>query len=435
MKKNPDKNSFEAVVQAAKGVRLSSEARERIQDNLVYFTRNHPVRNLALERQTSERSLLIKFKFMPIALAVMLLFGGSGVTFAAQGSLPGDLLYPVKTLSENVRVGLAFSDEAKAQVNAKLASRRLEEAEKLVVEGRLNAETKDQIEASFEAHSAEANKAIVQLEVEGNLAAAADANAELVGSLNAHNELLGKLGVKAEASGSENASASPAQNLSVTVGAKVEAQKALGAELETKVSAESNGEVKNSVQGRLNAAENELVSLRAYLETRKDKVSAEVYASAEADANAAADLLASVSVKIGAGAYGDAFVIILKAEVEMQNTRFVIQSSENFNINLAPSRVEGQTDFRINNGSGATNPPSGSNDADGGSLNFNTGAAIHGGSINGDGKVDVRAGGDSFNSNDSASIHGGSVSGEVNGNAEVQPGINSSVDAKLKLGL
>lgn len=63
--------------------------------------------------------------------------GAGGVTtVASQGSVPGDILYPVKETTENVRLATAFSDESKAKVHLAIAEEKLNEVEKLDSKGK-----------------------------------------------------------------------------------------------------------------------------------------------------------------------------------------------------------------------------------------------------------------------------------------------------------
>ena len=60
-------------------------------------------------------------RFMQVALAVLLIFvaGGSGLAYASQSALPGDLLYPFKVhVAEKVATSLSFTTEARATVLA-----------------------------------------------------------------------------------------------------------------------------------------------------------------------------------------------------------------------------------------------------------------------------------------------------------------------------
>ena len=63
---------------------------------------------------------------------IILSSAGSGTALAAQNSLPGDVLYPVKTGTEDVRLLVADGSVAKAELNLEFAENRLEELSELV---------------------------------------------------------------------------------------------------------------------------------------------------------------------------------------------------------------------------------------------------------------------------------------------------------------
>ena len=85
-------------------------------------------------------------------IAGTLIVSGSVSAFA-QGALPGDLLYGVKTnVNEKLQVTLAFTPQAKASIEATLASKRLEEAEKLALEGKLNPTLEQSTNKAFNTH-------------------------------------------------------------------------------------------------------------------------------------------------------------------------------------------------------------------------------------------------------------------------------------------
>jgi hypothetical protein len=61
-------------------------------------------------------------------LIFTLLFGGTaGTVYAAQNTLPTDFLYPVKTLSEDVRLSLTLGPQERVELLEQLAQRRVEE--------------------------------------------------------------------------------------------------------------------------------------------------------------------------------------------------------------------------------------------------------------------------------------------------------------------
>jgi hypothetical protein len=74
---------------------------------------------------------------LAVILAVVLFALSSigGTVYAAQGSLPDDLLYPVKTLVEDIQVGLETDPEDRLDLYASFASRRLQEIQAQVDAG------------------------------------------------------------------------------------------------------------------------------------------------------------------------------------------------------------------------------------------------------------------------------------------------------------
>jgi len=109
----------------------------------------------------------------PLAAAlVLVLVCGSGISYAAETALPGDALYAVKTMvTEPVRVALATDAEAKVEVQIELAERRIAEAAELAADGRLDAETQEELAIAFESHADAAALRMEEIEKEDSSAA------------------------------------------------------------------------------------------------------------------------------------------------------------------------------------------------------------------------------------------------------------------------
>ena len=123
-------------------------------------------------------------------LIIALLFGG-GASAAAENALPGEILYPVKVaVNEQVVGWLSVSEEAKAKWEAKMAERRLEEAEELSAKQRLDADVKTEIEARFKAHADRVAVRIDNLEAKENFEAASDVASNFEVALRAHERVL-----------------------------------------------------------------------------------------------------------------------------------------------------------------------------------------------------------------------------------------------------
>jgi len=79
-----------------------------------------------------------RFNMVAIIVAVVLAISalGGGTAYASQGSLPGDVLYPVKLGTEQARLVLAANDVDKAELYLTFATSRVEEMTALVERGR-----------------------------------------------------------------------------------------------------------------------------------------------------------------------------------------------------------------------------------------------------------------------------------------------------------
>ncbi|TSC73203.1 MAG: Uncharacterized protein G01um101470_225 [Parcubacteria group bacterium Gr01-1014_70] len=146
--------------------------------------------------QTGEmqQTLPSRFFWSPLRFAYVGLFGlivtGSGVSYAAEGALPGDALYPVKVeITERLRTWSAVSYEAQAEWSVTRTTRRLEELERLASAGDLNDTLREKITNRLEQNTEEANKAIVSLKKE-RITAAADTSSRLESSLRVHERML-----------------------------------------------------------------------------------------------------------------------------------------------------------------------------------------------------------------------------------------------------
>ena len=127
-------------------------------------------------------------------LVSTLLASAAGVSYAAEGSLPGDVLYPVKVgINEEVRVALASGEEGKAKVEVERAERRLAEAEALAKKGTLKAETRVALEKQFKVHSEKAKERAERSGTSDDAGIAAEVAAHIESTLNAHGKIVAAL--------------------------------------------------------------------------------------------------------------------------------------------------------------------------------------------------------------------------------------------------
>lgn len=137
----------------------------------------------------------VQARVLAPAMVLLVVFMGAGTTAAAQGALPGDLLYPVKiSINEAVEVALATTPVARAEVSAKLAERRVEEAETLAAKGTLSIQTGQALAQSFETHADNAEESAQEVEAR-DPATARVLRTTLGSSLSAHSAILAALTV------------------------------------------------------------------------------------------------------------------------------------------------------------------------------------------------------------------------------------------------
>jgi len=87
----------------------------------------------------------LRARALAVAIVVLLAFtlAVGQVVQAAEGALPGDVLYPVKRVAENVRLGLTLDPRARAVYKEELAQKRREEVRQVL-------ELARQVKVSFE---------------------------------------------------------------------------------------------------------------------------------------------------------------------------------------------------------------------------------------------------------------------------------------------
>lgn len=116
------------IVSLAEFPELSENAMRRIEFRVL----GH-YEGLYGEQQVQKRGRLLHYAAAACLFLIMLI--GVGLPFTAD-SLPGDALYPAKRLYEGLELGLAQSDEARAEVYLRQARRRADEAAELIALGK-----------------------------------------------------------------------------------------------------------------------------------------------------------------------------------------------------------------------------------------------------------------------------------------------------------
>ncbi len=138
----------------------------------------------------------IQQKRLVYVTAIFFLILGSvaGTAYAAQNSLPGDLLYPIKiNVNEKVESLVAVGPEQKALVAVKHVISRIKETEQLADENRLNQKTEESLNDNLVAQSIEVQNNIAQIEASGDVNLALHIGSDFESSLSDHQKSITKL--------------------------------------------------------------------------------------------------------------------------------------------------------------------------------------------------------------------------------------------------
>lgn len=173
-----------------KGLRLGRKARTHMRSELMAYADMHAM-TAATSTPFHSLSFLSTFflRSRPLMAGVfatlLLVAGSSTATFAAEKAAPGDALYAVKVhVNESVLTAFAGSGEAQARLHAKLAVRRVEEAEILQSRGTLTEAVALELSNRFSQEADMAVEEADKLETSGDVSASLAIRSELVLNLN-----------------------------------------------------------------------------------------------------------------------------------------------------------------------------------------------------------------------------------------------------------
>src|SRR3989344_5153410 len=216
---------FTQFKKEAEKIRLTAREREAIRHVLLREIQGHvPVKSPV--RVAPSSVLFVTPRLVSSFAFLLIIFVGGSAAYAAEGAVPGDLLYPIKVgVNERVTEALARSPEARADWHARAAERRMEEAEVLSVRGPLTTSIKAQLEERFEAHVATVEGLTVLFEEEDPIAAA-EVSARIRSSIAAHGAVLSRLADSGESKESRDESVKLARVFNERAGVIARAERA-----------------------------------------------------------------------------------------------------------------------------------------------------------------------------------------------------------------
>ncbi|HUQ30102.1 MAG TPA: DUF5667 domain-containing protein [Candidatus Paceibacterota bacterium] len=107
--------------------------------------------------------------FATLVAVLVIAVSSGGAAVAAEGALPGDVLYPIKvSLTEPLRLALANTPATKIAVHQQLAERRIDEVAALANEGKLTKATEEELAFAFETHANLAEEATANADADAS---------------------------------------------------------------------------------------------------------------------------------------------------------------------------------------------------------------------------------------------------------------------------
>lgn len=272
-----------------------------------------------------------------------------GASVGATNATPGDLLYPVKVnVNEKIRIALTSSEQSKAELEAKYAERRLEEASTIASSESLDQETRTSLEENFSdfADRAEARmKALAATDV----TAAADLAENFQVALDAHGRILAEIEAKADNDTEKN----QLEALRSKVESENNDVKKIESDIETVITSDVSANIRAAAEGKLTAAENKIAEVRNFIQLKEGQLGADATAQANVRLAAAEQKIIEGKASLQAQAYAEAFKSFSDAHSIAQEAKKSVELNLQFQtgIKVDLNNNEAESNVKVNENS------------------------------------------------------------------------------------
>ena len=177
-------NQLQNFIQKLTCIQLSdidrSTFRNRLEDHI---TSNQPI--LSTWYSTLKQPAMVVAAFF---------FIFTGISIAAEGTVPGDSLYAVKVNINETVMGLtSFNSVSEAENQSRITARRIAELESLAARGSLDPQVSERLTTAISQHAELARTHIKTASEEGKTSSALSLEIELISTLNTHSDILEKI--------------------------------------------------------------------------------------------------------------------------------------------------------------------------------------------------------------------------------------------------
>lgn len=190
---NINDKKFNTGIEEIRKVQMTSLEKNQIRESILGVRSKSPKPIKSLWMISSWMSVShTRRLFSYVAIScLILIIAGREVVFASEVSLPGDTLYPVKvSIIEPINSALKSSSVAKARYESSLATKRMEEAEKLARENKLDESKEKKINDLLEHHTKEIGIALTSVDEDTSSDDVDDIVINFQAGMNAHARVL-----------------------------------------------------------------------------------------------------------------------------------------------------------------------------------------------------------------------------------------------------
>lgn len=331
---------FNELIKHIKDIRMTDAEKQTTRAHILAFLSAHP------SPEPHTVFAFAAFFRKPVvvfgSIALVLVTGG-GVSLAAEGALPGDLLYPVKVrVNEEVRAAVLVSSEAKAGWEARRLERRLEEAESLAVAKVFDRDVRERVEVELEKHSQNVGNRIVALEAEGKVEAAAKLNSTMESSFRAHERIL--VGIASSTPKEENDDLSP---FIVRVQEKKRGATQARSQAEARVATGADASLQAAASERLSIVTKKIDEFERALEKKKSALDPKLYLQIKARLDAAKKAALTGKGHLDAGAAAKAFASLQQAHRGVEELHALLEAQTRLSVSVKIDAAVGENEDEL----------------------------------------------------------------------------------------
>lgn len=195
------------LIQSAKQVNLSREKKDLVRARLESFIELTPITKISPQPVKPHFMSRVSISYFGKAISfalIVLIAGGSTISYASEDTLPGDTLYTVKVnVKEPLEEKFAITPQAKLEIKTKQVEKRLTEAQTLIQKNDLTPEKHKEVERQVEKKVGEITKKIDELQEVGDIDTILATTSKLQPVLKAHKEALEKEKIQSESIAAE----------------------------------------------------------------------------------------------------------------------------------------------------------------------------------------------------------------------------------------